>query len=174
MTMPTSRNEVMSLESEATVDAAARVRDEVKAFIQGKLGKAIITMITLRKDGRPHARPVWAFVEGWTVGTMSQGEHLKNKHIRNNPEVGYLWTEVNPTDPTRPKTVWLQGTCEIVTDPDEVAAFFARRRAATGQGDAHPNDDWERLLLRTTPSLVRAEGFLEHLKPALYRTFPDA
>ena len=174
MTYTSSRNEVMSLESEATADEAERVRGEVQAFIQGNLGKTIITLITLRKDGRPHARPVYAFVEGWTVGTMSQGEHLKNQHIRNNPEVGYLWTELHPAEGARPKMVWLQGNCEIVSDSDEIDAFFARRKAATGMGDNHPNDDWERLLLRTTPSIVRAEGFLGQLKPALYREFGEA
>jgi general stress protein 26 len=161
----------MSLEAEAEKEVAERIKPEVLSFIQDRSGKSMAYLITLRKDGRPHARPVSTFVEGWTVGTISQGEHLKNQHIRNNPQVGYLWVEMFPAEGQRPKSVWLQGNCEIVEDSKEVQDFFARRQAATGVGDRHPDEEWTRLLLRTRPTLVRAEGFLGPLKPALYREF---
>jgi hypothetical protein len=114
---------------------------------------------------------VSAFVEGWTVGTISQGEHLKNQHIRNNPIVAYLWVEKCPEEDRWLKSVWMQGTCEIIEDEAEVQAFFDRREAATGVGNNHPNDQWVKLLLRTTPTLVRAEGFLGPNKPVLIRDF---
>ncbi|GIW11251.1 MAG: hypothetical protein KatS3mg061_2308 [Dehalococcoidia bacterium] len=65
----------------------------------------------------------------------------------------------------------MQGVCQIIDDPEEVQAFFKRREAVTGVGDNHPNEEWVRLLLRTTPQLVRAEGFLGPNKPVLIRDF---
>jgi hypothetical protein len=99
---------------------------------------------------------------------------LKNQHIRTNPIVAYLWVEQCPQPDVRAKSVWMQGRCEVVSDPAEIAAFYQRRAAAVGKPDSHADEHWTRLLLRTTPQLVRAEGFLGQLKPALYRSFPDA
>ena len=166
-----TRAEILAREREASPTDAERVRAEVKAFIQNHAPGTAKFLITHRKDGRAHCRPVSAFTEGWTVQTISQLEHLKNRHIRNNPQVGYLWVELNPPGDRWLRSVWLQGICEIIEDPAEIQAFYERRRAITGFGDAHPGDDWVRLLLRTTPSLVRAEGFLGRDTPALYRDF---
>ena len=166
-----SRVSVMATEAEASPEEAERIREEVKQFIQLRTPEVLIYFITLRKDGRPHGRPVAAFVEGWNVGTISQGEHLKNQHVRNNPEVAYLWVELQPRPGQRVRSVWMQGNCEIVEHNEEIKAFFERREKATGRGDQHPEEEWKRLLLKTTPKLVRAEGFLGPLKPALYRTF---
>src|SRR6476660_4392415 len=97
-------------------------------------------------------RPVSAFVEGWTVGTISQKEHLKNIHIRNNPQVGYLWSELAPENGRWLKSVWMQGICEVIEDQDEIKDFYKRREAVTGMGDAHAWDtNWTRYLLKTTP-----------------------
>jgi general stress protein 26 len=166
-----TRKEILAQEREASPEEAERVRDEIKAWIQHMALHTAKFLITLRKDGRPHCRPVSAFVEGWTVGTISQGEHLKNQHIRNNPVVGYLWVELCPEPGRWLRSVWMQGVCQIIDDPEEVQAFFKRREAVAGVGDNHPNEDWVRLLLRTTPQLVRAEGFLGPNKPVLIRDF---
>lgn len=170
---PSSRKEVLSLEAEANEETAARILPEVLNFIQGKDGATMCYLITLRKDGRPYGRPVWTFVEGWTVNTISQFEHLKNRHIEKNPEVAFLWTEVTPATPNRLRSVFLQGKCEIVRDAKTINDFYDRRKAATGRGDGHPDEDWTRLLLVTKPTVVRAEGFLGPLKPAVYRDFPE-
>lgn len=166
-----TRKQILQTEAEASPEDAARVREEVKAFIRHSAPTANKFLITLRKDGRPHCRPVSTFVEGWTVGTISQGEHLKNQHVRNNPQVGYLWVEACPAQGQWLKSVWMQGTAEVIEDPAEVEAFFKRRQEATGVGNHHPNDEWVKLLFRTTPTLVRAEGFLGPSKPVLYRDF---
>ena len=166
-----TRKDILAQEAEATADDAERVRDEVKAFIAQFSTKISKYLITLRKDGSPHGRPVAAFVEGWTVGTISQGEHLKNTHIRNNPKVAYLFTELHPEPGAPLKTVFLSGTCEILDDRKVLNDFYKRRVAAGGTPDGHPEEDWVRLLLKTTPTLVRAEGFLGQNKPAVYRDF---
>jgi general stress protein 26 len=166
-----TRVETISLESEASEADAERVKGEVLDFIAGRGAPMFGFLITMRKDGRPHSRPVSTFVEGWTVGTISQDIHLKNQHIRNNPVVGYLWVEQCPNPGIRPKSVWMQGLCTIVEDDDEIDAFYERRAKATGRGDRHSDEEWKRLLFVTTPQVVRAEGFLGRLKPALYRTF---
>src|SRR5262249_2191367 len=136
-----TRKDVLEEEREATPDEAERIRQEVQAFISGPANHTAKYMVTMRRDGRPHGRPVGAFVEGWTVGTISQGEHLKNTHIRRNPQVAILWTELDPAPGARTRTVWMQGTCEIVDDPAEVEDFFRRRVAAGGLPDRHPDDD---------------------------------
>ncbi|MFN8532340.1 MAG: pyridoxamine 5'-phosphate oxidase family protein [Dehalococcoidia bacterium] len=168
---PITRVETIDLEAEASAEDAERVRAEVQAFIQGKGATFFAFMTTMRKDGRPHTRPVATFVEGWTVGTISQDLHLKNQHVRNNPVVGYLWVEQCPPEGIRPKNVWMQGLCEVIDDQAVISDFYQRRQAATGHGDSHADEEWGRLLLRTTPQIVRAEGFLGRLKPALYRQF---
>ncbi|GIW11250.1 MAG: hypothetical protein KatS3mg061_2307 [Dehalococcoidia bacterium] len=80
-----TRKEILAQEREASPEEVERVRDEIKAWIQHMAPHTAKFLITLRKDGRPHCRPVSAFVEGWTVGTISQGEHLKNQHISQQP-----------------------------------------------------------------------------------------
>jgi hypothetical protein len=166
-----TRAQILEEEREATPEQAEQARAAIKEWIKHSSPHTAKFLITLRKDGRPHCRPVSAFVEGWTVGTISQGEHLKNQHIRNNPVVAYLWVEKCPAENQWLKSVWMQGRCEIIDDEDEVRAFFARREAATGVGDNHPNEQWVRLLLRTTPQLLRAEGFLGPNKPVILRDF---
>lgn len=166
-----TRVDILADEAEATADQAESVRDDVKAFISQFGPNLSRYMFTMRKDGSPHGRPVSAFVEGWTVGTISQGEHLKNTHIRNNPTVAYLFTELNPAPGQPLRTVFLQGTCEILDDPEVLNDFYKRRVEAGGTPDGHPDEDWVRLLLKTTPRFVRAEGFLGQTKPAIFRDF---
>lgn len=170
---PATRRDVLALEAEADKETAERIRSDVLKFIQGHDGEVMGYLITMRKDGRPTGRPVSTFIEGWKIGTISQYEHLKNRHIENNPEVAYLFTELHPAEDRRPRSVFVQGKCDIITDADTINAFFDRRKAARGVGDAHPDEDWTRLLLVTSPTYVRAEGFLGRLKPAVYRDFPE-
>jgi nitroimidazol reductase NimA-like FMN-containing flavoprotein (pyridoxamine 5'-phosphate oxidase superfamily) len=166
------RFEVYEKEKAADKATAESIRGEVLDFIKGKSGETFCAMITFRKNGSPMARPVSTFIyDGWHVGTISQGEHVKNQHVRNNPIVAYQWVELNSQSGVRLRSVFLQGRCELISDPATVQEFFRLRQAETGQGDAHPEDDWQRLLMRVTPEVVRAEGFLGPLTPAIYRTF---
>ena len=85
--------------------------------------------------------------------------------------MAYLFTELHPEPGAPLKTVFLSGTCEILDDRKVLNDFYKRRVAAGGTPDGHPEEDWVRLLLKTTPTLVRAEGFLGQNKPAVYRDF---
>ncbi|MFN8534534.1 MAG: pyridoxamine 5'-phosphate oxidase family protein [Dehalococcoidia bacterium] len=166
-----TRTQILEEEREVSPELAEQARGEIKAWIADASPHTSKFLITLRKDGRPHARPVSAFVEGWTIGTISQGEHLKNQHVRNNPVVGYLWVEKNPAAGTWSKSVWVQGVAEVVEDEAEVQAFFDRREARTGMGNNHPDENWTKLLFRVTPTILRAEGFLGPNRPVLLRDF---
>ncbi len=132
-------------------------------------------MLTFRKDGLPRMRPVDAFLEGWTINTITQDKHVKTAHIRRNPVVGYLWVDRvgrRPGMEWAPKSVYVQGRAELIDDPDEVAAFFERRRKGIGVADAHPHDlTYRRILVKVTPEYLRAEGFAEASRPVILRDF---
>ncbi len=163
---------------EKRVDAGAgelyrkAIHDFIAQYHQGTLS----FLMTTRQNGLPMMRPVSTFVEGWTIQTISQHHHLKLTHVRNNPIVGYLFTDAagepyNALGYT--KNVWISGRCEISEDPDAIHAFFQRRAAATRIGDAHPHDQsYRRVLMKTTPEYLRAEGFAEQMRPVIYTTFP--
>ncbi|MCZ6876170.1 MAG: pyridoxamine 5'-phosphate oxidase family protein [bacterium] len=151
-------------------------REAIHSFISQYRSGTLSFLHTTRKNGLPAMRPVSTFVEGWTIQTVSQHHHVKLTHVRNNPLVGYLFLDAegepyNALGYT--KNVWVAGRCEIVDDPDEIEAFFQRRAAATGQGDAHPQDQsYRRILMKTTPAYLRAEGFADHVRPIIYQSFP--
>ncbi len=163
---------------EKRVDAGAgelyrkAIHDFIAQYHQGTLS----FLMTTRQNGLPMMRPVSTFVEGWTIQTISQHHHLKLTHVRNNPIVGYLFTDAagepyNALGYT--KNVWISGRCEISEDSDAIHAFFQRRAAATRIGDAHPHDQsYRRVLMKTTPEYLRAEGFAEQMRPVIYTTFP--
>jgi hypothetical protein len=96
---------------------------------------------------------VSTFVEDWTVGTISQSTHIKNLHIRRNPNVTYLWTELKPGEFRSAKNVWLQGRCDIVEDQEQVQRFIERRAAAYGQPAGESK--YLRWLLQTKPAYLR-------------------
>jgi hypothetical protein len=160
-------------EKEIAAAEALRWAPEVHAFIAAYQQTPCYFM-TIRKNGRPVMRQVSAFVEGWTVGTITQDLHVKTSHVRSNPRVGYLWVDNTNARGLAwaPRNVWVEGNAELIEDPDEVGAFFARRVAAHNHGDAHPADDgYKRILIRTTPDYVRAEGFAEASRPVIFRSF---
>jgi len=157
---------------------ADALREEIRAFIANWSQNRAFLM-TRRRDGREIMRPVGSFLEGWTANTITQDLHLKTAHVRRDPIVGYLWVEVDGERYGRlqfPRNVWMQGAAELVEDPGEVAAFFERRAAATGRADAHPADQsYRRILIRTRPQYVRAEGFYpgEPMRAVILRDFPE-
>lgn len=129
----------------------------VRAFIGADPQKGKNAWFTSNNSNGDHSvRQISTFIEGWTVNTITQSKSLKLKHLANDNRVSYLWVDDQPGP--RRKNVWMRGTVEIVSDPDEVAAFMERRAAAVGS--QVPPRDWERYLIRFTPHYLRAEGFL--------------
>lgn len=168
--------EVWNREKRLEADEGETYRQSIHDFIAQYHKGTLSFLMTTRTNGLSIMRPVSTFVEGWTIHTISQHHHLKLTHVRKNPRVGYLFTDAegepyNALGYT--KNVWIAGRCELVEDPDAIQAFFHRRAAATGQGDAHPHDQsYRRVLMQTTPEYLRAEGFAEHQRSIIYKTFP--
>ncbi len=168
--------EVWDREKRIDAEAGEKYRKAIHDFISRYHQGTLSFLMTTRKHGLPMMRPVSAFVEGWTIQTISQHHHVKLTHVRTHPIVGYLFTDAEGepyNDLGYTKNVWIAGRCEIVEEPDEIQAFFQRRLAATGIGDAHPHDQsYRRVLMKTTPEYLRAEGFAEHQRPVIYNSFP--
>lgn len=162
-------------EKEVGLDEVRALAPAVHAFMTD-FGNVNTFLMTFRKDGTPIMRPVASFVEGWTIGTITQSLHVKTQHVRNNHRVGYLYVARGGKEGTAwaPKNVWVTGKAELVDDPAEVQRFFERRHATHGVGDMHPDDHgYTRLLIRTTPTYLRAEGFADAARPVVIRDFAN-
>jgi hypothetical protein len=72
--------------------------------------------MTFHQDGRPIMRPVSAFVEGWTIGTIRQDLHVKPRHLRRSLIVGYLWVDLDPPGEAAldGRNGWVQGRAEQI------------------------------------------------------------
>ena len=141
---------------------------EIREFIGQRPPAVNSFLITLRSTGTPFVRQVSTFIEGWTIQTISNAANLKVKHVRANPNVTYLWVQQRPQFGAR--NVWINGTAEVISDPAEVQAFLERRAAATGT--PVPPAEFERVVIRVTPTFLRAEGFAAGPRPEVVRTFP--
>jgi general stress protein 26 len=146
-------------------------REEIRQFMADRDGVAKY-LVTLRKDGRPLARPVGAFLEGWTIYTVTEDIHPKTLQIRRNPVVAYIFSGMTGRERGNdPVSVFVQGRAELIEDQAEVADLFRRREAATGTGRGHPSED-RLFVIRTAPEYLRAEGFTGRRRPVIYRDFP--
>ncbi len=150
-------------------EEAASVLPAIKEFINQRLPNVACFMTTLRKDGRPAIRQVGSFITGWTVETATQPWHVKNKHIRRNPLVTYLWVELHEAEHRMVRNVMLQGECQIIESAEAVKDFDERRRQALGRNVGA--SDHERWLLRTHPTYLRAEGFTGPRRPVILTAF---
>lgn len=148
---------------------AETARPAIHEFIQRLFPEVTLFMTTLKKDGSPSVRQVSSFVEGWTIGTITRSTHLKNLHIARNPVVTYHWVSLTPNEWRAVPNVVIQGTCEIIKDPDIVEAFVRRR--AEARRIAVTTSVNERWLLKTTPTMLRAEGFTGPRRPVILTTF---
>ncbi|PZC41026.1 MAG: General stress protein 26 [Chloroflexi bacterium] len=167
--------EVWNKEKKIDDNESEQYRDIIREFISKYHSTTLSYFLTIRKNGQPVMRPVSTFVEGWDIYTISQHHQVKVQHVKNNANVGYLFTD-NEGDAYMPlgytKNVWVSGICEIITDQSEIEEFFIRREKGTGQGDAHPHDNtYTRLLFKTKLNYLRAEGFAEHARPIIYKHF---
>jgi hypothetical protein len=140
---------------------------EIYDFINGKAGRVNSYLITVNKGGMAYPRQVSTFIEGWRIGTISAASNLKVTHARNNPKVTYMWAQQQ--EKFGSKNVWAQGLVEVVDDPAGVQDFLERRSKATGAPIAQT--EFQRVVLYTTPTLLRAEG-LAGERSTFLREFP--
>tara|TARA_Y100000817_G_C16743594_1_gene493632 strand:+ start:95 stop:670 length:576 start_codon:yes stop_codon:yes gene_type:complete len=164
-------------EKEVAESISNDLKNEIFLFIRN-WQKSRAWLMTRRKDSREIMRPVGSFIDkDWSVGTITQDLHLKTKHIANDAITGYLWVEVDRQRYGRmdfPRNIWMQGQAELIHDEEKVQDFFIQRSAATGRGDAHPADDtYKRILIKTRPQYLRAEGFYkdEPMRAIIIRDF---
>jgi PPOX class probable F420-dependent enzyme len=73
-------------------------------------------------DGRPHAMPVWGAWDGGALWFSSGGRSRKARNLAADPRC-----VVATEDAEEPVVV--EGTAEVVTDPELLAAFLARINA---------------------------------------------
>ena len=165
--------EVYEREREVSAETAAAHVDDIHRFIADASARCAY-LVTFRRDGRPVSRPVAAFVDGWTIHTITQAVHVKTSHVRHHPTAGYLFVGLEPYQTTSPAphlaNVWVEGRAELVEDRAAIDAFYERRREVTGRGDPHAGDaGWRPLLISVAPRYLRAEGFAEGLHPVVLR-----
>ncbi|MFN8535155.1 MAG: pyridoxamine 5'-phosphate oxidase family protein [Dehalococcoidia bacterium] len=157
----------MGNSGERCVDPIIR---EIQAFMQKRHPEVTAFLVTTKRDGRPFIRQVNAFVDGWTVTSLSPPEGLKISQIRRNPAAAFLWVQQFPDRLAR--NVWVQGDVEIVEDRAEIDAFLDRRQRVWGQRFTKP-PAVETVLLRLQPTFLRSEHFRENPREFMMREFPD-
>lgn len=89
-------------------------------------GQRSAVLATVRPDGRPHAVPLWYAVDGEDVLINVSADSVKGRAIAGEPRVALsIHEDVPPYS-----FVMVEGTAEVVTDPDEIrrgATEIARR-----------------------------------------------
>ncbi len=120
---------------------------------------------TIRKDGRPHVKPVWFVVDGppesFTL-LLNTGEGtVAGRNLARDPRVS-----VSVDDPRPPYSfVLVEGTAELVTDLDEVRDSASRigaryMGAERGEEFGRRNGVPGELLVRITPTRVTGQADL--------------
>ncbi len=117
----------------------------------------LATLTTLRADGSPHVVPVaftWDADAGVLRITTKRGSVKAANARRRGPDEALARAAVCQVEGGR--WITLEGTIEVVEDPDEVAEAVARyaRRYRTLEHDP------ERVVLRLTPDRVMASAYM--------------
>lgn len=130
---------------------------------------------TFRKNGQPFIRQISVLVDGWTVQAFTSATKLMVAQLHTNPNAMFLWAEMNP--PARRRNVWMNGTAELSSDPDEIMAFLQRRNALGGRPGGQGGQPGGRQrgqqprvegrLITFRPTFLRAEGFRSDLYTAM-------
>jgi len=119
-------------------------------------GKNWGTVVTLRKDGSPHATPVWIDTDGEHVLFNTAVGRAKERHIRRDPRVSVT---VLPAENQQDGYVSVTGTAEIV----EEGAFDHIDKLAKKylDQDKYPylQEGEQRVIVRVTPDKVDSMGF---------------
>ncbi|MFG2016090.1 pyridoxamine 5'-phosphate oxidase family protein [Actinomadura geliboluensis] len=111
----------------------------------------ICTLVTVRRDGTPHAVPVGATLDGTTVRVITSSTSAKARHVARAGEEG-LPVAVSQVDGRRWATI--EGRAVLRTDPSSVAD--AEHRYAARYKPPRPNPN--RVVIEITAT--RAMGNL--------------
>jgi PPOX class probable F420-dependent enzyme len=93
---------------------------EIEAFLESQ---RTLVLVTLRRDGSPVAHPMWFAKLGDAVYVNTRQDSLKCKNVSRDPrvcavvEAGEAYLEL--------RGVRIEGRCQRVGDPDEVARVAA-------------------------------------------------
>ena len=119
-------------------------------------GKNWGTVVTLRKDGSPHATPVWIDTDGENVLFNTAMGRAKERHIRRDPRVAVT---VLPAENQQAGYVAVTGTAEIIEEGaldhiDKLAKKYLDQ-------DKYPylQDGEQRVIVKVTPDKVDSMGF---------------
>jgi PPOX class probable F420-dependent enzyme len=125
----------------------ARLREETAAYF-----------VTVRPDGRPHARPVWFLWDGATVLIFSQPGDVKIRNLRQNPHVALALDNFGAAS----VPVVVEGTAALV-EADAVRAqmpAYEAKYAALGQRLGMPLEQLAQAYtqpIRVTPTKIRRD-----------------
>jgi PPOX class probable F420-dependent enzyme len=130
----------------------AELSDEQRAFLRDNAWPAIVT--TLRRDGSPHATPVWVDEVDGEVWFNTVVGRMKERHLRTDPRASLIL--VDPQDQYR--WVSVSGAASLQTEgADEHMDKLARKYL--GQ-DRYPWPDpsQQRIIVRIRPERVDSTG----------------
>jgi PPOX class probable F420-dependent enzyme len=102
--------------------ASGMSREEIDAFLAGE---RTLVLVTLRRDGSPVAHPMWFTRLGDALYVDTRAESLKLRNLARDPracavvESGESYFEL--------RGVRVEGRCERVDDPEEIARVHAAR-----------------------------------------------
>ena len=85
--------EVWDKEKQIDPNQSESYRSEIYDFISQYHSTTLSFMMTMRKNGQSIMRPVSTFIENWQIFTISQHHQLKVNHVKNNPNVGYMFID---------------------------------------------------------------------------------
>jgi PPOX class probable F420-dependent enzyme len=126
-----------------------------RAFLLEGTRTAVLS--TIRKDGRPHAAPVWFTLDGDDLMFNTGADTVKGRNLRRDPRASMTVDESQPPF----DFVLMDGTVDLIEDLEQVrhwAAILggrymgADRAEEFGRRNGVPGE----LLVRFTPSKITA------------------
>jgi PPOX class probable F420-dependent enzyme len=113
------------------------------------------TVVTLRKDGSPHATPVWIDTDGEHVIFNTAIGRAKERHLRRDPRVAVT---VLPADDQQSGYVSVTGTAQV-SEEGAVEHIDKLAKKYLGQ-DKYPylQPGEQRVIVKVTPDKVDSMG----------------
>jgi PPOX class probable F420-dependent enzyme len=129
--------------------------EQWRSFLRSPVRPAMLA--TVRKDGRPHAAPIWYDLDGDTIVFQTGADTVKGQALRRDPRVCLCVDDDQPPF----AFVLIEGMATLSEDPAELRAWATRiggrymgadKAGAYGARNGMPGE----LLVRVTPTHVVA------------------